>query len=101
VIAEARYGDAGKGPFANNWDAKLDVYTPSEAAGPLPTLLYIHGGGWVRGNKESNVLRLLPYLEMGWAVVNVGYRLGEVSLAPAAVPFVPTYVRQGDPLSLM
>ena len=70
---------------ANNWDAKLDVYVPSEAAGPLPTLLYIHGGGWVRGNKESNVLRLLPYLEMGWAVVNVGYRLGEVSLAPAAV----------------
>ena len=70
---------------ANNWDAKLDVYTPIEAAGPLPTLLYIHGGGWVRGNKESNVLRLLPYLEMGWAVVNVEYRLGEVSLAPAAV----------------
>ena len=70
---------------ANNWDAKLDVYTPSETAGPLPTLIYIHGGGWVRGNKESNVLRLLPYLEMGWAVVNVEYRLGPVSLAPAAV----------------
>ena len=70
---------------ANNWDAKLDVYTPREAAGPLPTLIYIHGGGWVRGTKESNVLRLLPYLEMGWAVVNVEYRLGPVSLAPAAV----------------
>jgi hypothetical protein len=24
VIAEARYGDAGKGPFANNWDAKTE-----------------------------------------------------------------------------
>jgi hypothetical protein len=24
VIAEARYGDAGKGPFANNWDAKAE-----------------------------------------------------------------------------
>lgn len=70
---------------ANNWDAKLDVYTPREAAGPLPTLIYIHGGGWVRGTKESNVLRLLPYLEMGWAVVNVEYRLSPVSLAPAAV----------------
>ena len=70
---------------ANHWDAKLDVYTPSEAAGPVPTLIYIHGGGWVRSNKESNVLRILPYLEMGWAVVNVEYRLGQVSLAPAAV----------------
>ena len=70
---------------ANNWDAKLDLYTPRETAGPMPTLIYIHGGGWVRGSKETNVLRLLPYLEMGWAVVNVEYRLGPVSLAPAAV----------------
>ena len=31
------------------------------------------------------MLRLLPWLEMGWAVANVEYRLGEVSLAPAAV----------------
>jgi acetyl esterase/lipase len=30
-------------------------------------------------------LRLIPYLEKGWAVVNVQYRLGNVSLAPAAV----------------
>jgi len=27
----------------------------------------------------------MPYLEMGWAVVNVSYRLARVSLAPAAV----------------
>ena len=31
------------------------------------------------------MLRLLPYLEMGWAVVNVQYRLTRVSQAPAAV----------------
>ena len=27
----------------------------------------------------------MPYLEMGWAVVNVSYRLARISLAPAAV----------------
>lgn len=70
---------------ANNYDVKLDVYTPLEGAGPHPTVLYFHGGGWVRGSKESSVLYFLPYLEMGWAVVNVEYRLGRVSLAPAAV----------------
>ena len=42
-------------------------------------------GGWVGGSKEANILRLLPYLEQGWAAVNVQYRLGDVSLAPAAV----------------
>jgi len=70
---------------ANNWENKVDVYAPRNAAGPTPVVMYIHGGGWVGGNKEANVLRVLPYLEMGWAVVNVGYRLGQVSLAPAAV----------------
>jgi acetyl esterase/lipase len=70
---------------ANNWDAKLDVYTPRDAAGPVPTLIYIHGGGWTGGSKESSILSVVPYLELGWAVVNVEYRLARVSLAPAAV----------------
>jgi acetyl esterase/lipase len=70
---------------ANNYGVQLDVYTPQTGSGPHPTVLYFHGGGWVRGSRQSNVLTFLPYLEMGWAVVNVGYRLGPVSLAPAAV----------------
>jgi acetyl esterase/lipase len=69
---------------ASNWEARLDVYVP-RAAGPHPTLLHIHGGGWVGGSRESVVLRALPYLEMGFAVVNVSYRLGPVAPAPAAV----------------
>ncbi|MBK7597566.1 MAG: alpha/beta hydrolase [Acidobacteria bacterium] len=70
---------------ANNFDAKLDIYTPQGVAAPVPTLIYIHGGGWVGGNKEGALLNILPYLEMGWAVVNVQYRLARISLAPAAV----------------
>ena len=70
---------------ANSFENKLDLYIPRNAAGATPVLMYIHGGGWVGGSKEANVLRLLPYLEMGWAVVNVQYRLGRVSRAPAAV----------------
>ena len=70
---------------ANNWEAKLDVYRPRQAASPTPTVVYFHGGGWVAGNKNVRPLHFLPFLEMGWAVVNVGYRLARVSLAPAAV----------------
>ena len=70
---------------ANNWEAKLDLYLPRESAGPNPTLMYFHGGGWTGGSKEASVLTFLPYLEMGWSVVNVEYRLARVSLAPAAV----------------
>ncbi len=70
---------------ANNWEAKLDVYQPRGQKAPNPTLVYIHGGGWVTGTKEAASLQVLPWLEMGWTVVNVEYRLGKNSLAPAAV----------------
>ena len=79
VVPNITYG------LVNDWETKLDLYLPQGVDGPTPVLLYIHGGGWVGGSKEGNVLRLLPWLEMGWAVANVEYRLGEVSLAPAAV----------------
>ena len=79
VVPNVTYGTA------NNRENKVDLYLPRGADGPTPVLLYIHGGGWVGGSKEGNVLRLLPWLEMGWAVVNIQYRLGQVSLAPAAV----------------
>jgi len=70
---------------ANNWEAKLDVYQPTNASGPTPTLIYIHGGGWVGGDRQAAFFNTMPYLEMGWAVVNVSYRLARISLAPAAV----------------
>lgn len=70
---------------ADGHESKLDLYIPRDQTGPRPTLIQIHGGGWVGGSKEANSLSFLPYLEMGWAVVNVEYRLGRVGLAPAAV----------------
>ncbi len=70
---------------ADNHENKLDLYLPRNPSGPRPVLMMIHGGGWVQGTKEAQILRSLPYLEMGWAVVNVTYRLVQVSRAPAAV----------------
>jgi len=70
---------------ANNFEAKLDVYTRSDVTTPQPTMMWIHGGGWTGGNKEGATFSLLPYMEMGWNVVNVEYRLAKISLAPAAV----------------
>lgn len=70
---------------ANGHENKLDLYLPREKLAPKPTLIYIHGGGWVGGSKEGSVLRLLPYLKLGMAVINVEYRLARHSLAPAAV----------------
>jgi acetyl esterase/lipase len=70
---------------ASNYEAKLDVYKRREVTGPQPTLVFIHGGGWVGGAKEQSLMSLMPWFEMGWNVVNVEYRLGRVALGPAAV----------------
>ena len=70
---------------ANQFDCKLDVISANDKTNPRPSLIYIHGGGWVQGAKEGADLWLLPYLTRGMNVVNVEYRLGSVSLAPAAV----------------
>ena len=70
---------------ANNIELKLDLYLPKNRTTPKPTLILFHGGGWVDGQKERNVLYLMPYLAMGWSAVNVEYRTGHQSPAPAAV----------------
>ncbi len=70
---------------ADGYESRLDLYVPRNATAPTHVLMYFHGGFWVRGSKDASMLNILPYLEMGWAVVNVGYRLGRTSLAPGAV----------------
>jgi acetyl esterase/lipase len=70
---------------ANATALKLDLYLPRSHPAPLPTLMLFHGGGWVAGQKERNVFQLLPYLSLGWAVINVEYRMANNSAAPAAV----------------
>lgn len=70
---------------ANNYALKLDVWKRLDAKTPVPTLIYYHGGGWVFGDRTGSTFFLLPYLEMGWNVINVEYRMASVSLAPAAV----------------
>ncbi len=70
---------------AENADCKLDAYIRKNTTGPVPTVIHIHGGGWVGGTKETAILALMPYFEMGFTVINVEYRVARVSLAPAAV----------------
>lgn len=51
-----------------------------------PGALVIHGGGWVRGSREGTIRDFcLPYLEKGFLVANVEYRLAKAATAPAAV----------------
>ena len=50
--------DVSYGPSGD--DTSLDVFTPSGSSGALPTVVWIHGGAWISGDK-SNVR---PYVRM-------------------------------------
>lgn len=86
-LASFHYGvgaDITYGVF-NNTPVHLDVWENHAASGPVPTLVYFHGGGWVFGAKGGAPNLFLPYIERGWDVVNVEYRMASNSNAPAAV----------------
>src|SRR5215510_9252872 len=70
---------------ASGYESKLDIYRRRDVQTPQPTLVFYHGGGWVGGTKESAVMSIMPWLEMGWNVVNVEYRMARVAPAPAGV----------------
>jgi acetyl esterase/lipase len=70
---------------ASGYDSKLDIYKRRDTTTLQPTVIFFHGGGWVLGTKEAAFMSIVPWLEMGWNVVNVEYRMARVALAPAAV----------------
>jgi acetyl esterase/lipase len=71
---------------ATGFEAKLDLYRRRDSAAvPQPTVVFYHGGGWIGGTKEQSFMSLMPWLEMGWNVVNVEYRMARVAPAPAAL----------------
>lgn len=68
-------------------ESELDArfYRPSGAEGPLPTLIYVHGGGFVLGDLDGhdNVCRQLC-ADSGCGVISLDYRLAPDAKFPAA-----------------
>jgi acetyl esterase/lipase len=68
----------------NGWKGREDIYFNPTATEPTPVIFNIHGGGWNKGTKEAQG-GFDMYFKMGFAVVNVEYRLSQQATAPAAV----------------
>jgi hypothetical protein len=74
--ANVRYG-----PHERN---VLDLYL-AQSAEPTPLVLYIHGGGFRSGDKRSlNVREAKSYLNAGFSIAAINYRLTDSAAAPAA-----------------
>ena len=67
----------------------LDLYLPKEKGAQL--LVWIHGGAWRRGSKNSMPLGAL--LKEGFAIASVDYRLTPVAKFPANVHDIKAAIR--------
>jgi len=64
-------------------ELKLDIACPKAGNGKLPAVIYIHGGGWVLGDKSPN--EAITYAKNGFVGIAIQYRLSTVARFPAAV----------------
>jgi acetyl esterase len=82
---DERYDTGGRRTY-------LDVFHPagSPPDQPLPTVVWVHGGAWVSGNKDliANYLRVLA--GRGFTAVGVGYAIAPGGRYPAPVVQVNT-----------
>jgi arylformamidase len=63
---------------------KLDVYLPDKPT-HSPVMVYIHGGGWAKGDKAAVGVKPAFFNRKGWIFVSVNYRLLPEGKHPANV----------------
>ena len=62
----------------------LDLYLPEKGDMSLPLIIWIHGGAWLGGSKDSRS-PALSFTTNGYAVAHVGYRLSPEAKFPAQI----------------
>jgi acetyl esterase/lipase len=77
----------------------LDLYSPRPQLGPLPLVVFVHGGGWNGGDArhagtfEDFPAQLAALAAQGYVVASVNYRLSEEAHFPAALQDVKAAIR--------
>lgn len=78
---------------ASGIELAVDIYRP-DLDGLVPTVVYLHGGAWVEGDKSADSAnRLVPFVENGVALVSANYRLISNATFPAQIHDVKAVVR--------
>ena len=69
----------------------LDLYHPTETTGPAPVVVWVHGGAWRSGSK--NDVPVKRWVEQGFAIASVDYRLSPEAPFPAQVHDIKAAIR--------
>jgi acetyl esterase/lipase len=74
--------------YRPNEDIHLDVYFPEEVASTgksLPTVVWVHGGGWLSGSKEDAAVYYQSLAKEGFTVIPIDYTIAPAGQYPLPV----------------
>ncbi|MDN5806241.1 MAG: alpha/beta hydrolase [Brevibacterium sp.] len=79
-------------------DLSLSIYEPRGANGSAPTIMVVHGGGWIAGEPNATSSELRTLADHGYLVVSVEYELATRDnatwqSAPAQVACAATWIQ--------
>ena len=86
------YGDL---VYAKHGDRELtlDLYRPNDDTKLLPAVIFIHGGGWYKGDPSSYTAMAQQLAAQGYVTLNIFYRLSGEAPFPAAIEDCKAAVR--------
>jgi acetyl esterase/lipase len=80
LLRDVQYGMGGGRPL------KMHILRPKTAPRELmPVVVWIHGGGWQAGNKDSGIRLLAPFAGRGYFCASIEYRLSGEAKFPAQI----------------
>jgi acetyl esterase/lipase len=80
IVRDVEYGTGGGRPL------KMHILRPKTLpAGPMPILVWIHGGAWLGGNKDGGIFQLIPFVQRGCFCATIEYRLSQEAKFPAQI----------------
>jgi acetyl esterase/lipase len=80
----------GKG---GNRDLRMHLLLPEKGPTPAPAIVWVFGGGWMRGSKDTGIPRLFPFVRRGYVGAACDYRLTDETRWPAQIEDVKCAVR--------
>ena len=69
----------------------LDLYLPPQSPKQVPLAVWIHGGAWRAGSKDS--VPVERWLQQGFAITSIEYRLSPVARFPAQIHDIKAAIR--------
>lgn len=71
----------------------MDVYRDETDSTPNPLILIIHGGYWKAGDKSAHQANAIEFVDMGYTVASVNYRLSAETKFPGNIEDIYEAIR--------